>query len=64
MDTHNSKTTRISLQFGYVYGQYTHKSKMTYTQSSVILNEQLSCIIIPKGVNKYTQLIILAIVWL
>ena len=41
--------------------------RMTYTLCSVILYEPLSCIIIyksSKGANKYTQLIILTIVWL
>ena len=70
MDTHNSKATRISLKFGYIYGHYAHK----YTWAQLSMNDlysELSHIIWtiimynyfkpPKGVNKYMQLIILTL---
>ena len=75
LTTHrSSKDTRISPEFGNIYGQYAYKytwaqlSKMTYTLSSLVSYKWLSCRIIKstvsKGVNKYMQLIIPTIVLL
>ena len=38
MDTHMSKATGISLQFGYIYGHYAHK----YTWAQLSMNDLYS----------------------